>query len=121
MSRGNRAPWRAGYMGHITQIGNILRITVDSRPEVAEHVQGNSHWQDYSTKDLEPRNEVGLLYLGIVLSAYPAFSLSSTTLRFSAYVQLCSTWAQVQYGPVQMLAAVLLAMLSSTGTRCWYT
>ena len=53
-------------MGHITQIGNILRHTVESRPEVAEHVQDSSQWQDYSVQHLEPRNEVSLLlYLGI--------------------------------------------------------
>lgn len=60
-SRVDKAPWRAGYMGHITQIGNILRHTVESRPEVAEHVQGSSQWQDYSTQHLEPRNEVSPL------------------------------------------------------------
>lgn len=48
-------------MGHITQIGNILRITVESRREVAEHVQHSSQWHDYSAQQLEPRNEVNLL------------------------------------------------------------
>lgn len=48
-------------MGHITQIGNILRHTVESRQEVAEHMQDTSQWRDYSTHHLEPRNEVRLL------------------------------------------------------------
>ncbi|KAL3130903.1 hypothetical protein ABBQ38_000230 [Trebouxia sp. C0009 RCD-2024] len=54
----DRPPWRAGYMGHITQIGNILRITAESRREVAEHVQHSSQWHDYSAQELEPRNEL---------------------------------------------------------------
>ena len=49
-------------MGHITQIGNILRITVESRREVAQHVQHSSQWHDYSAQQLEPRNEVSLLF-----------------------------------------------------------
>lgn len=55
-------------MGHITQIGNILHHTVESRQEVAKHMQDNSQWRDYSTHHLEPRNEVSLCSLLITTS-----------------------------------------------------
>ncbi|KAA6426332.1 MAG: serine threonine- phosphatase 6 regulatory subunit 3-like isoform X2 [Trebouxia sp. A1-2] len=52
-----RPPLRAGYMGHMTQIANRLHIAVETRQEVAEHVQDSNQWQDYFTTHLAPRNE----------------------------------------------------------------
>ena len=54
-----RPPLRAGYMGHMTQIANKLHIAVETRQEVAEHVQDSNQWQNYFTTHLEPWNEVG--------------------------------------------------------------
>lgn len=48
-------------MGHMTQIANRLHIAVETRQEVAEHVQDSNQWQDYFTTHLAPRNEVGFL------------------------------------------------------------
>ena len=48
-------------MGHMTQIANKLHIAVETRQEVAEHVQDSHQWQDYFTTHLEPWNEVGFL------------------------------------------------------------
>ncbi len=48
-------------MGHMTQIANKLHIAVETRQEVAEHVQNSSQWQDYFTTHLAPRNEVSFL------------------------------------------------------------
>ncbi len=48
-------------MGHMTQIANKLHIAVETRQEVAEHVQDSNQWQDYFTTHLEPWNEVGFL------------------------------------------------------------
>lgn len=45
-------------MGHMTHIANTLHSTVESRPEVAQHVQHSAQWQDYMTMQLQPRNEV---------------------------------------------------------------
>jgi len=59
--RQERPPLRAGYMGHMTQIANKLHIAVDTRQEVAEHMQDSNQWQDYITTHLAPWNEVGFL------------------------------------------------------------
>lgn len=48
-------------MGHMTQIANKLHIAVDTRQEVAEHMQDSNQWQDYFTTHLAPWNEVGFL------------------------------------------------------------
>ena len=48
-------------MGHMTQIANKLHLAVESRQEVADHVQNSHQWQDYFTTRLAPRNEVNPL------------------------------------------------------------
>ena len=55
-------------MGHMTQIANKLHIAVESRQEVAAHVQDSHQWQDYFTTRLAPRNEVSPLVSLALLS-----------------------------------------------------
>ena len=56
--RQERAPLRAGYMGHVTQIANKLHLAAQMRQEVAEHVDHSLQWLNYVNTQLLERNEV---------------------------------------------------------------
>lgn len=79
-------------MGHMTQIANKLHIVVETRQEVAEHVQDSNQWQDYFTSHLEPWNEVGFLV-----------SICSVTQRL----------ASVTFGSITFRSKLLLYLVSS--------
>ena len=79
-------------MGHMTQIANKLHIAVETRQEVAEHVQDSNQWQDYFTSHLEPWNEVGFLVsVRSVTQRLASVTLSSITFRSKPLLYLVSS------------------------------
>ena len=78
-------------MGHMTQIANKLHIAVETRQEVAEHVQDSNQWQDYFTSHLEPWNEVGFLVsIRSVTQRLASVTLSSITFGSNLLLYLVS-------------------------------
>ena len=53
-----RAPLRAGYMGHLTEIANSLVSVAARRPAVAEALLHNNTWTDFAFGPLSQRNNV---------------------------------------------------------------
>ena len=79
-------------MGHMTQIANKLHIAVETRQEVAEHVQDSNQWQDYFTSHLEPWNEVGFLVsICSVTQRLASVTFSSITFRSKLLLYLVSS------------------------------
>ena len=55
-----RAPLRAGYMGHLTEIANSLQAVAARRPAVARTLCSNAAWTDFAFGPLAERNQVPL-------------------------------------------------------------
>lgn len=53
-----RAPLRAGYLGHITRIGQILQELASQQQEIADVLKDNSEWQSFVQQDLIPRLDI---------------------------------------------------------------
>ena len=53
-----RAPLRAGYMGHLTEIANSLQAVAARRPAVARTLCSNAAWTDFAFGPLAERNQV---------------------------------------------------------------
>ena len=56
--RRERAPLRAGYMGHLTEIANSLQAVAARRPAVARTLCSNAAWTDFAFGPLAERNQV---------------------------------------------------------------
>ena len=59
--RRERAPLRAGYMGHLTEIANSLQAVAARRPAVARTLCSNAAWTDFAFGPLAERNQVPLI------------------------------------------------------------
>lgn len=55
-----RAPLRAGYMGHLTEIANSLQAVAARRPAVARTLCSNAAWTDFAFGPLAERNQVSI-------------------------------------------------------------
>ncbi|KIZ05115.1 Serine/threonine-protein phosphatase 6 regulatory subunit 2 [Monoraphidium neglectum] len=53
-----RAPLRAGYLGHVTRIGNLLLEVAAARQPVSDALAGDEAWASFLSGDLQRRNEV---------------------------------------------------------------
>lgn len=49
---------KAGYTGHITQMGNRLLAAAEARPMISQHLDAHDHWQGFATSRLAEANEV---------------------------------------------------------------
>ena len=76
-------------MGHMTHIANALHSSVESRQEVAQHVQHSRQWQDYMTVHLQPRNEVTpSLHHRLVLCPFVILALQCSIAGSTAHMRL---------------------------------
>lgn len=53
-----KMPLRAGYLGHITQVANILNEAAAEKPLIADALNHNSLWHTYVIEVIQPRNDV---------------------------------------------------------------
>lgn len=53
-----KGPLRAGYLGHVTRIGQILQQAAMGQQEIADVLNDNSEWQSFVQQELTPRLEV---------------------------------------------------------------
>lgn len=47
--------WRAGYMGHVTQLGRVIDAAVSIRPAVADLLTAQPEWDKFSNQQLRPQ------------------------------------------------------------------
>jgi serine/threonine-protein phosphatase 6 regulatory subunit 3 len=53
-----KGPLRAGYLGHITRIANVLAEVAAAREDVAQRLQVDADWQALVAEDVGPRNRL---------------------------------------------------------------
>lgn len=53
-----KGPLRAGYLGHITRIGQILQEAASQQQEIADLLKDSADWQSFVQQELAPRLEV---------------------------------------------------------------
>ena len=68
--RRERAPLRAGYMGHLTEIANSLQAVAARRPAVARTLCSNAAWTDFAFGPLAERNQVPPQPVAVVLHTH---------------------------------------------------
>ncbi|KAI8465398.1 MAG: hypothetical protein J3K34DRAFT_525395 [Monoraphidium minutum] len=53
-----KGPLRAGYLGHVTRIANLLAEAAAERPAVADALAADAAWADFAGGELRRRNEL---------------------------------------------------------------
>lgn len=53
-----KGPLRAGYLGHVTRIGQVLQEAMQQQQEVADVLKDCAEWQQFVQQQLAPRLEV---------------------------------------------------------------
>jgi len=53
-----RGPLRAGYLGHVTRMANLLLDAASQKPAVAEALAGDAEWERFVAGELQRRNEM---------------------------------------------------------------
>jgi len=53
-----KGPLRAGYLGHVTRIGQVLQEAGAQQQEVADALKDSNEWQSFVQQELGPRLEL---------------------------------------------------------------
>lgn len=75
-----RAPLRAGYTGHITQIATRLEIIAESRPHIQKYLDKHAGWQNFAATRLTQAHQASLCaHLNRYLSFLTTYSSGSVS------------------------------------------
>mmetsp|Transcript_35039 Transcript_35039/g.39745 ORF Transcript_35039/g.39745 Transcript_35039/m.39745 type:complete len:214 (+) Transcript_35039:1-642(+) len=79
---GSKKTTRKGYMGHLTNIANLLLKLSQSQDDIKQHLDGIQEFDSYRTTILQRDNELNSRTLGAQVEKEPEFDVN----RFSSYV-----------------------------------